>query len=110
MTKKYDIEIEQGETFVVGFRKRNSTANTNSFAGATSAKAQIRESPESSKVAAELDCSFTADNETLWVRLEAEDSQAMKIRTGVWDLKVTWPDKVDYIAAGKVKVIPRVTR
>lgn len=106
----YNIDIEQGETFARGFRLRTKEANTNSFASATHAKAQIRETADSNKIIAEFDCEFTANNEELWVTLPANTSQAITVRSGVWDVKVFWPDRVDYVVNGKVKILPRVTR
>ena len=109
MSHKYDIEIEQGESYVFGLRLRTPTANTNAFAGALSAEGQIRETPESDEVLAEFACSFAANNETLWVSLSPAQTQLLKVN-GRYDIKVIWPTREDFIVNGKVKVLPRVTR
>ena len=108
MSMKYDIEIEQGETFVFGLRLRDPQGN-NAFASATSAESQIRETPDSPVVMAEFECTFSSNNDTLWLKLSPALTQPLS-GTGRYDVKVFWPDREDYIVNGKVKILPRVTR
>lgn len=109
MSHKYDIEIEQGESYVFGLRLHPPGSNANAFAGATSAEGQIRETPESDEVLADFNCAFSANNETLWISLSPTQTQKLKVN-GRYDIKVIWPTREDFIVNGKVKVLPRVTR
>lgn len=105
----YNINIDQGGTFSLTISAKDS-ANNNIFASALSAKAQVRESIESDLVLAEMDCNFAANNSSLTVSLTPLQTATLNTKSMKWDLRVTWPDKVEYILEGKASLNFSVTR
>jgi hypothetical protein len=106
----YNIEIDQGSTFSVTVVATDDSSNTNVLTGATSAKAQIRETYESTTVLAEANCTFAANNASLTIVFASANTTTLDPVPMVWDVRVTYPTKVEYLLKGKVKLIPTVTR
>lgn len=109
VSEKYDIKIEQGETFKLGFRYKDSS-NNNALASAISANAMCRIDENSKEPLMVFDCEFSSNNETLWITLDANTSIPHANKSGLWDVKVNWPDKSLFLVHGKFRVLPRATR
>lgn len=86
------------------------SSNVNIFATAIEARAQIRESVDSDEVLAEMDCEFDANNEVLTCTLTPAQTANLDLKIMRWDLRVTWPNKVDYLLEGKATLNFSVTR
>jgi hypothetical protein len=106
----YNIEIDQGSTFSVTVVATDDSSNTNVLTGATAAKAQIRETYESETVLAEASCAFAANNASLTIVWDETDTINLNQIPMVWDLRITYPTKVEFLLKGKVKLNPTVTR
>lgn len=106
---KYDIKIFKGQTFKIGLRLRDA-ANNNAFVGANSAISQVRESTESLTPFLTFTTSFSSNNETLYLEANAATTAALTKKSGMYDVRVTYPDRVEFIVKGLVKVYPTVSR
>lgn len=107
MPAKFDLTIVKGQTFKVGFRLKDG-ANNNVLEGATAALAQVRETAESSSPFITFGTRFEAN--TLYLELSAANTAVITKRSGIYDIRVTWPDRVEFIVKGAVKVQQTVSR
>jgi len=73
------------------------------------ARSQIRETPESGTVEAELTATVDQATATITLFLTAADSAGLP-RQAVWDVEISRDPVVTTLAAGTVTVTPEVTR
>lgn len=109
MPGTYNITVIQGGTFSLTISAIDDS-NNNILASATEAKSQIRETLDSSTVLAEMTCVFASNNAFVTISLDPTQTANLNFTSGFWDLRITWPDKVEYLLAGKAKLAPTVTR
>lgn len=103
------MDIYRGDTSAWQFKLfEDESKQTPSDLTGVTAKAQIRDRSGGSKIT-DLTCEITLPNVIL-VTLSAEDSKALEITRGGWDLQLTYPDaRVITIVAGGVTVTPDIT-
>ena len=103
----FDLLLYRGDTCTWTFYFWNDPAETAPFdlTGATVA-AEIRDRPSGSQIVV-LDCEITLPNV---IDVTFPDDQWTNVPvTGVWDLQLTFPDKIRTMVAGKTTVTPDVT-
>lgn len=104
-----NLSVNQGADFTITVKYQDSDGN-NLLATATSSEAQIRQSPPSTTILATFTTEFNMAHDGIILTLTPDQTQALPGVAMVWDLKVTWPDLVDFIAGGSVFLTQTVTR
>ena len=114
-----NIQIYKGDSFALSFRLRSRDVNGDpsdyvDLSGCT-AKAQIRETEDSSSIIAEFDAEVPTQTGTdlgrVNLSLEPAVTGAAGFIAGKWDVQLTFPDgAVKTYLNGSVTVIKEVTR
>jgi uncharacterized protein YfaP (DUF2135 family) len=113
MTLRFDLRINQGETFQVAIPVYQPNGDDADLTGST-ARGQIR-SYAAAPVAL-YEWSATASNlafdgNEVALRVPAEDSSAWTFRTGAYDVELEDPDgNVTRLVEGHVVIQPEITR
>lgn len=113
-----NVTIRRGDTFKIGFRLAHMDDDGNpvydyNFTGWTG-KAQLRRSANLVTVELEFDVAIADQSLSpglVWVTAAADDTAALDIESGVYDVQLTSPtDEVMTIAEGDAEIAQDVTR